>query len=100
MTVTNLRKADDDRFALDSGPFQLARRTAEVAAIAAEHAEAVDRDAAYPEAAMAAARRLGLLGVLVPTDLGGDRLASQRTAGHRSVVHPARPGQRPLLRRG
>lgn len=50
----------------------LAERTALVAAIAAQHADDVDRRARFPEEAIAAARKFGLLGVLVPDELDGD----------------------------
>jgi acyl-CoA dehydrogenase len=43
-----------------------------VAAAAAEHADAVDRDAHFPTEAFAAARAQRLLGMLVPVELGGD----------------------------
>jgi acyl-CoA dehydrogenase len=47
-------------------------RAERAAATAAAHADAVDRDARFPEEAMAALRAERLLGILVPTDLGGD----------------------------
>lgn len=46
-------------------------RAAEVAEVAAAHAERTDRDAAFPVEALAAMRSTGLLGALVPADLGG-----------------------------
>jgi acyl-CoA dehydrogenase len=52
--------------------FDLKARTAAVAAIAADNAERVDRDARFPEEAIRAARMQRLLGVLVPTELGGE----------------------------
>lgn len=80
MTIIKLREAEtrehvpvaaaDVAFAPAAG--DLARRSAEVAAVAALHADAVDREARYPAEAMAAARRFGLLGALVPRDLGGE----------------------------
>ncbi|MCC2333047.1 acyl-CoA dehydrogenase family protein [Cellulomonas wangsupingiae] len=42
-----------------------------VAEIAAEHAARADREARFPLEALAAARESGLLGLLVPADLGG-----------------------------
>ena len=42
------------------------------AAVAAEHAEAVDRAARFPTEAFSALRAQRLLSVLVPSDLGGD----------------------------
>jgi len=47
-------------------------RAQRVAAIAAAHAEAVDRDGRFPEEAMAAARAERLMGVLIPKVLGGE----------------------------
>jgi acyl-CoA dehydrogenase len=43
-----------------------------VAAAAAEHAAEVDRDSRFPHETFAAARQHRLLGMLVPTELGGD----------------------------
>jgi acyl-CoA dehydrogenase len=48
------------------------RRTAAVASAAAAEAEAVDRDARFPKAAIAAARQQRLLGVQIPQAFGGD----------------------------
>lgn len=50
----------------------LASRADYVAAVAAETAEATDRDAAFPTAAIDAARRSGLLALLVPRSHGGE----------------------------
>jgi acyl-CoA dehydrogenase len=47
-------------------------RTAAVAAMAAACAAAVDRDARFPEEAIAAARAQRLLGIMVPRELGGE----------------------------
>ncbi|GAB7146405.1 Rv1679 family acyl-CoA dehydrogenase [Mycobacterium riyadhense] len=43
----------------------------EVLAIAAEHAERVDTDGAFPAEAVDALRRSGLLGLVLPSDIGG-----------------------------
>src|SRR5580704_13502695 len=43
-----------------------------VAAAAAEHGDAVDRDARFPTETFAAARAQRLLGVMVPAELGGE----------------------------
>ena len=51
---------------------ELTDRAQIVAAIAAKHAPAVDRAARFPEEAMRSAKELRLLGMLVPTELGGD----------------------------
>jgi acyl-CoA dehydrogenase len=48
------------------------RRTAEVAAAAAAEAEAVDRDARFPQKALDAMRAQRLLGVQIPPAFGGD----------------------------
>lgn len=49
----------------------LADRVAAVAEVAARHADITDRDAAFPVAALAQMRAGGLLGLLVPAELGG-----------------------------
>ncbi|OIH96314.1 hypothetical protein BIU90_00345 [Curtobacterium sp. MCBA15_001] len=51
---------------------RFAERTAAVAAVAAQHAEEVDRDARPPREAIAAMREYGLLAAAVPTELGGE----------------------------
>jgi acyl-CoA dehydrogenase len=50
----------------------LESRMAVVAAIAADNAAAVDGDARFPSEAFAAARSQGLLGIMVPRELGGE----------------------------
>jgi acyl-CoA dehydrogenase len=50
----------------------LQRRAEIVAAAAAEHADAVDRDARFPAETFAAARAQRLLGMMVPAELGGE----------------------------
>jgi acyl-CoA dehydrogenase len=47
-------------------------RTQIVTAIAANNAAGVDADARFPDEAMTAARTQGLLGIMVPQDLGGE----------------------------
>jgi acyl-CoA dehydrogenase len=47
-------------------------RAEAVARIAAAHTDAVDREARFPSEAFEAARRERLLGLLVPTELGGE----------------------------
>jgi acyl-CoA dehydrogenase len=47
-------------------------RAGRVAAIAAEHAAAVDRDSRFPAEAIAAARAEGLLSAAVPAEFGGE----------------------------
>ncbi|NBE50590.1 acyl-CoA dehydrogenase family protein [Streptomyces boluensis] len=49
----------------------VAQRTAQVAAVAAEHLARHDRDASFPVEALAEMRRTGLLGLLVPRTHGG-----------------------------
>ncbi|MCP2258143.1 acyl-CoA dehydrogenase [Streptoalloteichus tenebrarius] len=66
-----------DRTALDAA-------TDEVAALAAEHAAEVDERAEFPTAAVAAMRRTGLLGLMVPVEysgLGGDLRDLVRVVG-------------------
>jgi acyl-CoA dehydrogenase len=55
---------------LDRSSF--ATRTASVATAAAAEAEAVDRDARFPKAAIDAARQHKLLGIQIPQAFGGD----------------------------
>jgi acyl-CoA dehydrogenase len=68
------REATADSCSLEVRPqsASLNDRTQVVAAIAARHAECVDSDARFPEEAIAAARMQGLLGIMVPRDLGGE----------------------------
>src|SRR5205085_11362091 len=47
-------------------------RAKAVAAVAATHADAVDREARFPAEAVAELRQQGLLGIMVPADLGGE----------------------------
>lgn len=47
-------------------------RTEVAAAVAAEHAAAADRDARFPAEAIGALRDQRLLGIMVPTELGGE----------------------------
>jgi acyl-CoA dehydrogenase len=51
--------------------FHHAGALSEVAAVAAEHARETDAAARFPAEAMAAMRRTGLLGLMVPAELGG-----------------------------
>jgi acyl-CoA dehydrogenase len=57
-------------FILDRGSFP--QRTAAVAKAAAAEADAVDRDARFPQAALDASRQQRLLGVQIPHRFGGD----------------------------
>jgi acyl-CoA dehydrogenase len=50
------------------------------AGIAAEHADTVDREASIPSQAIAALRREGLLGALVPRELGGQQFLLSQVA--------------------
>lgn len=60
------------RLGASDGVDGLHERAQMVADIAALHAETVDRDASFPTAAIAAARKHGLLALLVPADLDGE----------------------------
>ncbi len=53
-------------------PASLASRAEKVAAVAARHAAAVDRDSRFPAEAIAAARAERLMGVAIPRELGGE----------------------------
>jgi acyl-CoA dehydrogenase len=59
-----------EQFFLDRSSFQ--QRTAAVATAATKEAEAVDRDARFPKAAIDAARQERLLGIQIPQAFGGD----------------------------
>src|SRR6202012_3421562 len=61
----------DQQFFVDRSSSWL-RRTAAVAAAATAEAEAVDREARFPKAAIDAARQQQLLGVQIPVEFGGD----------------------------
>lgn len=52
-------------------PGRLAELTDRVGAVAAEHLEQTDHDAAFPVEALDEMRRTGLLGLLVPVEYGG-----------------------------
>ena len=53
---------------------ELAQRTERVAAVAALHAEEVDRDGRFPVEAITAAKALGLMGLMAPRSLGGEEV--------------------------
>src|SRR5258708_12282647 len=59
-----------EQFFLDRSSFP--QRTMAVATAAAAEAEAVDRDARFPQGAIDAARQQKLLGVQIPQRSGGD----------------------------
>jgi len=65
-----IRTVANDR--QSGAPLNLKSRAAKVAAVAADHAVAVDRDSRFPAEAIAAARSERLLGVAVPCELGGE----------------------------
>ena len=50
----------------------IAQRTERVAAVAALHAEDVDRNGRFPVEAITAAKALGLMGLMAPRSLGGE----------------------------
>ena len=64
--------ADNRLVVAEPGETTLGTRAEAVAAIAAESAEEVDREARFPEEAIHAARDQRLLGIMVPQDLGGE----------------------------
>ena len=63
----NLDAATADASSEAARDFDIVTRTQAVADIAAGHALSVDRDAAFPADAIAAAKRNGLMALLVPT---------------------------------
>jgi acyl-CoA dehydrogenase len=58
----------------------LDQRAAAVAAVAAAHADDVDRAARFPAEALAAAKMHGLMGILVPSELGGEDASVSQAA--------------------
>jgi len=56
----------------NTAPTDFTSRAAAVAAVAADHAAAVDADSRFPAEALAAARAERLLGIAVPRELGGE----------------------------
>jgi acyl-CoA dehydrogenase len=66
----NAAKTNYEQLHLDNASFR--QRTAIVAKIAAAEAEAVDRDARFPQKAIDAARQERLLGAQIPIEFGGD----------------------------
>ena len=56
----------------NEAPGDLKARAQAAAAIATEHADAVDREGRFPEEAFGAIRAQRLLGIMVPTELGGE----------------------------
>ena len=65
----NIQSPVTARFQTDK--WDRCRSSKAVAAVAAVHAEAVDRSARFPGEAIAAARAERLLGAMIPTNLGG-----------------------------
>jgi acyl-CoA dehydrogenase len=63
---------DDRSIEIGSPSDDLKARTDAVAAIAAANVASVDRDGRFPEEAIAAVRTHGLLGIMVPRNLGGE----------------------------
>jgi acyl-CoA dehydrogenase len=62
----------EDHFGTQDRSADLRSRADAVAAIAAAHAVAVDRDARFPAESLAALRQQRLLGIMVPRELGGE----------------------------
>ncbi|HZZ88243.1 MAG TPA: acyl-CoA dehydrogenase family protein, partial [Caulobacteraceae bacterium] len=58
----------------------LAQRTERVAAVAALHAEEVDRDGRFPIESITAAKALGLMGLMAPRSLGGEQASLSEIA--------------------
>ncbi|MET7852830.1 acyl-CoA dehydrogenase family protein [Streptomyces avermitilis] len=73
MTTATAKTTEPDASATapgDASP-DLAQRVAAVAQVAEEHLAETERDAVFPEHALAAMRSTGLLGLLVPAEDGG-----------------------------
>lgn len=64
-------------------------RAREVAAIAAEHADTVDRDSRFPFEAVSALRDTGLLTAAAPVELGGEGLSWAALAAVAAIVGAA-----------
>jgi acyl-CoA dehydrogenase len=58
----------------------IAQRTERVAAVAALHADDVDRDGRFPVEAITAAKALGLMGLMAPASLGGEEVSLSQIA--------------------
>jgi acyl-CoA dehydrogenase len=89
MTVHDLRRLKDQT--IEPAPANMfeaprlladdiAQRTERVAAVAALHAEDVDRDGRFPAEAITAAKALGLMGLMAPTSLGGEEVSLSQIA--------------------
>src|ERR1700730_1126655 len=70
MNVQEVQFRNRVPFSLDRSSFR--QRAACVAEVAAMEAEAVDREARFPQNAIDAARKERLLGAQIPTAFGGD----------------------------
>src|SRR3974390_520447 len=70
MTIIDTAPGPARSEALDFG--DLARRVLNVVSVAATDADNVDRDARFPQAAIASAKVNKLLGVLIPREYGGE----------------------------
>lgn len=68
-TQAHIVTLDHDR---SKARLDLAERTRRVAEIARADADATDRDARFPDAAIAAAKANNLLGIMVPREFGGE----------------------------
>ena len=71
-SFTHQPDVDDRPMDSASAPVDLKIRIESVVAIAADNVASVDRDARFPEEAIAAARAQRLLGIMVPRDFGGE----------------------------
>ncbi|SON57464.1 Acyl-CoA dehydrogenase [Hartmannibacter diazotrophicus] len=67
----------------------LSERAREVAAVAAAHADDVDRKARFPHEAIAAMKVKGLLGIMVPAALGGEGASLAEVAEVTSAIGQA-----------
>jgi acyl-CoA dehydrogenase len=72
LVARDLTQLSSDERGSESGPVSLAERADAVAGIAAKAAEAVDREARFPEESFRQLRAARLLGIMIPTELGGE----------------------------
>ena len=81
MTAAQSRKVNDIHVVAPAAPGDgLEMRKRAAAAVAADHADAVDRDGRFPFEAFEAIRARSLMGVMVPKDLGGEGASLREVA--------------------
>jgi len=71
-TVIGSMNSENPSMLVASEPLSIEQRIAAVAAVAAEHADAVDQEGRFPEEAVAAMRQHQLFAMAVPEEFGGE----------------------------